>query len=285
MRKKILIFSLIWFLSLIFGACSQKFSLTKAPLDISTYQISLSGDTTSVNITKLGKLNLEQFSWWNAELSNNEIRYEARIPELSLKFQFPMQNNLKVDQIIKDRHWIESWAIQIPYNSDDETFLSSQIIVFSAPWLSSWSSLKEVGKVYKHLYEDIYMLKDWRDYEIKRREGYEKSPDRHLSEEQKKEWDSFLSYISSWGNLLLWTGNKWYWASWYLPFDWFWEKNRFQHKEASKLGWEPIKNIENKQEKRRGKSRHWAMLRWNKHSPKYFFLIKASIIWWRLNLL
>ena len=135
MRKKILIFSLIWFLSLIFGACSQKFSLTKPPLDTSTYQISLSGDTTSVNITKLGKLNQEQFSWWNAELLNNEIRYEARIPELSLKFQFPMQNNPKVDQIIKDRHWIESWAIQIPYNSDDEDFLSSQIIVFSAPWL------------------------------------------------------------------------------------------------------------------------------------------------------
>lgn len=285
MRKKILIFSLIWFLSLIFGACSQNFSLTPPPLDTSTYQISLSGDTTSVNIIKLGKLNKERYSWWNAQLFEKRIRYKAWIPELALRFQFPMQNNPKVDQIIKDRHWIESWAIQIPYNSDDETFLANQIVVFRAPWLNSWSSLKEVGEVYRHLYEDIYMLKDWRDYEIKRKEGYEKSPDRHLSEEQKKEWDSFLSYIASWGDLSLWTGNKWYWASWYLPFDWFWEKNRFQHKEASELGWEPIKNIEDKQEKRRGKSRQWAMLRWNKHSPKYFFLIKASIIWWRLHLL
>lgn len=57
--------------------------------------------------------------------------------------------------------------------------------------------LKEVGEVYKHLYEDIYILKDWRDYEIKRREGYEKSPEHELSGKLQKEWNSFLSYIAS----------------------------------------------------------------------------------------
>ena len=129
---------MIWVLSLIFGACSQNFSLTKSPLDTNIYQISLSGDATTVNITKLEKLKQEQFSWWNPKLLNNEIH---------------------------------------------------------APWLSSWSSLKEVGEVYKHLYEDIYILKDWRDYEIKRREGYEKSPDHELSRKLQKEWNSFLSYI------------------------------------------------------------------------------------------
>ena len=45
--------------------------------------------------------------------------------------------------------------------------------------------------------------KTGRDYEIKRREGYKKSPDHELSRKLQKEWNSFLSYIGSWGDLPL----------------------------------------------------------------------------------
>ena len=46
--------------------------------------------------------------------------------------------------------------------------------------------LKEVGEVYKYLYEFI-CSKTGRDYEIKRGEGYEKSPDHELSRKLQKE--------------------------------------------------------------------------------------------------
>lgn len=49
--------------------------------------------------------------------------------------------------------------------------------------------------MYKHLYEDIYMIKDWRDYELKRREGYEKQNLYKLNPDQIKAWDEFLLYI------------------------------------------------------------------------------------------
>ena len=278
MRKKILIFSLIWFLSLIFGACSQKFSLTKAPLDTNTYQVNLSGDSTSVTITKLGKVNQEWYSWWNAQLFEKRIRYEAWIPELALRFQFPMQEYPKVDQIVKNWQWIESWAIQIPYNSDDEAFLSSQIIVFSAPWLSSWSSLKEIGEVYKHLYEDIYMLKDWRDYEIKRREGYEKQTLYKLNPNQIKAWDHFLLYIWSGENLPQkeWI---WYWTA-SLPPNQYWKAFNFLHKDAITEWWRPLDNLDQVQKNRR--TNYWNIfsLAWKKDTPSYFFLKMNGYDWW-----
>lgn len=56
--------------------------------------------------------------------------------------------------------------------------IDEQFALFSFPYFQRETSLVEVGKVYRKLYEDIFCLKDWKELEEKKHPHWKEKANR-----------------------------------------------------------------------------------------------------------
>lgn len=75
---------------------------------------------------------------------------------------------------LQEWQWIQSGMIALPSyylgsKMPQAHRIAEQIALFSAPGITPKSSLVEVGKLYRSLYETLFCLKDWKGLEEKKR--------------------------------------------------------------------------------------------------------------------
>lgn len=84
---------------------------------------------------------------------------------------------------LNEWQWAQSGMITIPSywlgtKHSLAHVIDEQFALFNFPYFQNKSSLVEVGKVYRKLYEDIFCLKDWKGLEEKKRPHWKEKANR-----------------------------------------------------------------------------------------------------------
>lgn len=244
--------------------------------DATPQQIYVELGSGDVKVKKIGEKAFNPPAWWFIGKPKG-IRYEVSIPKYHFVLQFPLVdegNILKQEKALKEWEWSHSGVIVIPdpwlavekWTTDP----IEKYIIFSNPQLTGEMTEMTAGKIYKKVYENIYLLNSLKAYE----EAFSKvflQEEFPQTLEQKENYRKYLDFILKEKALPKLSGtNNLYGRENPLPINRYsLDYERLHKKYAMKYGRHPkFTNISQRQKEKWGQENYEAHIFWNKKTPE-----------------
>ena len=254
------------------AACAEWLASSYPKIKAATpQQIYVELGSDDVEVKKIGEKRHYDGEGINGTVYSTGDLYEIRIPKYWFRLQFPLMKGQAPQKALNEWQWAQSGMITIPSywlgtKHSLAHVIDEQFALFNFPYFQNKSSLVEVGKVYRKLYEDIFCLKDWKGLEEKKRPHWKEKANR-FTEYIIGEWAlPLLEKRELWGSWFYGAsaGLYFYYGSWVQE----------QYKESLAQGRVPknAKTCKILQEQKRGNNKWYVNLFWNKYTPKYFWI-------------
>lgn len=267
-------------------ACQERLhNYSKLRSEFLPTKLEVSLSTGDVQLKKLGEVVFDMWPcWWIWVTTCTETgdEYEVNIPKYDFTFRFPLEKDKHNEQALKERNWVQSGNIAIPSEAlwrhsqnpwlKDKHLVSNLIGFYSIPEFTGDAILTKVGEEYRKVYQEVYRLRDWRNFMkilVKNREEMIRNK---LTGDELRNWEEETKYVISGGNLPLMTyygGQSYFNVEWTAPIYWihqsvdicrFDAENAYHNDDIVDAWWVPLPNCKREQE-----------LKWWSYQPYIYY--------------
>lgn len=244
------------------------------------YQIYVELWSGDVQIRKIGEK--KYFDGYSRDGQSSYLSwdlYEVRIPKYWFILQIPIRKGESSAKRLKQWTWNKSGMIVVPFvNIDKDFWIAEQFALFSTPQLTGWTSLVEVSEQYRKVFEEVFFMKDLKNFIKWDRDQTRKSEGVLTYTQEEFGTRIFHDSILEWG-LPSFKFNdseeEFYGLWWFRWLDSFCENQKHHHSNALK-NWRKVNpDCYSRQKEKRGSDYLWTQINWgggtvfwNKNTPK-----------------